>query len=358
LEKKLEMAIAHEWITSRAGSEKVFEQMARTFPAADLYALSHSAGAEIATNGRPIRTTMMDSPYWSDRRNVTVPLMPLAWRLLKTPNYETVLTSHHAFAKEFGRKRSRRHFCYVHTPARYVWSPELDPRGGSRLPRLLAPALKAIDRSSVAAVTSFATNSAEVSTRVAKYWGRSSRVIHPPVDTEFFIPDKQVERQDYILSAGRFVEYKRHDLAILLGEATGRPVVLAGDGPLFDKLQALASAARVRVTIHRAPSDALLRSLYREAAFLSFLAHEDFGIVPVEAQACGTPVLGLKAGGTRETVSDGLTGVLVDNLALASLINAAHLIGQISESDCRQWAEKFSPEAFDTALRIWIAEEA
>ncbi|WP_371821150.1 glycosyltransferase [Blastococcus sp. PRF04-17] len=190
------LAIVHEWVSAAAGSEKVFEAIAQLYAGADLYALSVQPGVPLDLSGRKVLTTWLDHKRFRDRRSLTLPMMPVAWRLLQARSgrsYDTVITSHHAFATQNSIGRTaRRHLAYVHSPARYVWSPALDPRGNVWPVKVLRPALKRVDRAAARRLTAVAANSAEVARRIQESWGVDATVIHPPVDTRFLAPGETI----------------------------------------------------------------------------------------------------------------------------------------------------------------------
>ncbi len=352
-------AIVHEWVSSRAGSEKVFEALAGIWPRADLYALSVDPGVPMELGGRPVRTTFLDRRRLRNNRAVTLPVMPLAWQLVGRHKYDTVITSHHAFAGSNVLTRpDGRHFVYVHTPARYLWTPELDGRGTSRALTPIRAILKQIDRRSVARMHSIAANSKAVAERVERFWGRSADVIYPPADTDFFRPGRNdaitLEIPDnFLLGFGRWIPYKNMDLIIQIAERAGMPAVIAGRGPEKDRLVALAAAATVPIRIIESPSTDEARELYRRADALVFPTFEDFGLVPVEAMACGTPVLALNKGGATETVVDGQTGALVEEQDLELYSNGLSRALGVSPELCRDRATKFSISAFTDNIRDW-----
>lgn len=349
-------AVVHEWIDSRAGSEKVFEAIAGLLPGADLWALTCEPHVPLDLGGRRVRTTVLDRQFLRRRRAALLPLMPLAWRAGRSKEYDLVVSSHHAFAKSVRFGRDAMHLCYVHTPARYLWSPELDGRGEIWAFTPCGMALRRLDRRHADHVDAFAANSSETARRISKCWGRSARVIHPPVDVERFAPPSGTTTSPsaYLLGVGRFIAYKRLDLVIETAERVGLPAVLAGHGPLEGSLRAAAARARVPVTVVTRPTDQELESLYRGATALVFPAHEDFGIVPVEAQACGTPVVGLAAGGTLDTVVPGLTGALVEAQDPDLLASAVEQAVGLSPSACRRQAEKFSAARFAQEMLLWL----
>jgi glycosyltransferase involved in cell wall biosynthesis len=361
------IAVVHEWIAAKTGSEKVFEALAAIFPTADLWALTHDPKVRLDLGGREVRTTFLQKAGpLRRRRAMLLPLMPTAWARVKAGPYDLVVSSHHAFANGFAPARTARHFCYVHTPARYIWMPDVDGRGRVPGAGLVRRALKRRDLANVAAVDSIAAISGAVAARIERFWGRQARVIHPPVDTDFFTPssrsnnerDREVSElpEPYVLVASRFVPYKRLDLAIRAGALAGFPVVVAGSGPEESRLRALAEDLGVHARFEIQPSDERLRRLYRFAVALVFPAVEDFGIVPVEAQACGTPVVALRNGGTLDTVLDGVTGALVDAQDPRALAEGIALATVIEREKCRAWAERFSLSRFTVEVISWIEE--
>lgn len=350
-------AIVHEWVSSRSGSEKVFEAIAQLDPSADLWALTADPTVALEIGDRPVRTTVLDRPVFRDRRHLTLPLMPFAWQMVRpSKKYDLVISSHHAFAKSFRPARACPHYCYVHTPARYVWTPDLDDRGRRRSAQMLRPVLKRVDRLSVDHVDSYAANSTNVARRIEEFWDRTAVVIPPPVDTTFYSPGDVTGLSGFVLSAGRFVEYKRHDLAIRAAAACGLPIVLAGAGPDEARLREVAQSCGARATFVIGPTDIQLRDLYRGAMALLYLGIEDFGIIPVEAMACGTPVVGLAAGGCAETVVHQRTGWLVDDAEVGQLAGAVEAAAAMTTADCRERAAQFSYAAFAERIHAWVPQ--
>lgn len=359
------VAVVHEWISARAGGEKVFEAIAGCFPDADLWALTADPGVRLQLGGRKVRTTFLDrlGPL-RERRGLTLPLMPLAWSSLRvSPAYDLVISSHLACAHGFRPGRDAVHLSYVHSPARYIWLPELDDRG-SRLPiaSLARSALRRWDRRASRHVDSYAANSREVAQRIARFWGRDARVIHPPVETDFYTPDPSPSapnERGYLLGVSRLIPYKRLDAVLLTAELLQLPAVIVGGGPEAPRLRQLAAGLNVPVTFTGAVDDQELRRLYRGARALVFPANEDFGIVPVEAQACGTPVVAVDQGGSRDTVSNGVSGVLVPTADPADLAaGVERAVATIMPEACRSWALRFSPDRFRRELLAWVDDAA
>jgi glycosyltransferase involved in cell wall biosynthesis len=338
----------------------VFEEFAGMWPEADLYALSVDPGVPMEFGGRPVKTTFLDRPALRNNRAVTLPLMPLAWQFVGRHKYDIVITSHHAFASSNALTRpTGRHYVYVHTPARYVWTPELDGRGRSRVLTPVRAVLKQIDRRSVTGIQSIAANSKAVAERIERFWGRSADVIHPPTDTDFFTQGRNdavtVDVPDnFLLGIGRWILYKNMDMVIRIAEKAGMPAVIAGRGPEKDRLVSLAATATVPVKIIESPSNDEVRELYRRADALLFPTLEDFGLVPVEAMACGTPVIALNKGGAAETVIDGQTGALVEEHDLEAYASALSRALDVSPEQCRKRANKFNRSAFIAHVSDWI----
>jgi len=349
------MAILHEWIDAYAGSEQVFEALTQAFPHADLYALSQEPGVTLDTGGRSVQTTFLDRPALRQRRNATLPVMPLAWRGLGVDKYDVVLSSHHAFAHTNRLAGSGTHLCYVHSPARYIWSPDIDARGDKWY---LAPArlaLQRIDRRAAQRVTAYAANSRAVADRIAEFWNRDAVVIPPPVRVGFFGETTDAEpSRDYLLSVGRWITYKNVHLVAEVADRLGMPAKIAGRGPDKDRILAAAENASVPVEVIESPSDEHLRDLYRNAACLVFPTVEDFGMVPVEAQSAGTPVVAIGEGGALETVADGVSGVFAEDVSVPALAEAVLAALPLAGDGPRKNAAQFSPESFHCAVTTWV----
>ncbi len=350
------MAVVHEWIGAYAGSEQVFEAIAGVFPRADLIALSYEPGVRLPLAGRRVQTTFLDRAGLRNRRSLTLPFMPVAWRALGKNKYDVVVSSHHAFAHTNRLADVGTHLSYVHSPARYLWSPEIDSRGAARYLGPVKSALRNVDLAASKRVTAYAANSTAVAERIQKFWARDATVIHPPVRVDFFgAAAAQSPTRDYVLGVGRWIPYKNLHRVIEAADLAGMPVKIAGRGPDRSRIVAAAEAASVPVELIEAPSDDALRELYRNAACLVFPTIEDFGIVPVEAQAAGTPVVAVAAGGVADTVRDGRTGFLVSESTPEALSERIRDVGRIDSLECRNNAARFTRAAFDTRMHDWVA---
>jgi len=359
--RPLRVAVAHEWVDSFAGSEKTFAEIAKTFPEADVFALTVNTAATNLIPDRNITTTMLQKfDPKGLRRAISLPVMPLAWGLLKHEEYDVFISSSHAFARYFNSHNpAAKHLSYVYTPLRYAWYPEIDGRGSGRLSTPARALLRRLDLRSARSVTAFAAISQTVAQRVTVCYSRESRVIYPPVDTAFFTPDPSGHREENLLAVSRFVPYKRLDLAIQLAEFMKMPLTLAGSGPDEARLRRLADKSRYPVAFVISPTDEDLRRHFRSARALVFLANEDFGIVPVEAQACGTPVLGIAAGGVSETVIDRETGVLLpadDPLSGAATAVTWLNRQKFASSGAVENAARFSTGRFQREILDWVGD--
>lgn len=365
--------LVHEWIEKIGGSENVLEALSEVFSDADILCLWNNAPERFA--GRVVRESALARTPLRGRKAATLPLTPALWRQQSNRDYDWALVSSHSFAHHVSFKGQAPEFAklvYVHTPARYVWNPELDARGDNPLVRAFATPLKGLDRRRAGEAVSIAANSSYVARRVQKSWGRESRVIHPPVEVTEIVSRSDWgevidhdERSivdslpsEFVLGASRFIAYKRLDLAIRAGESSGFPVVIAGAGPDEQSLRTLAANASVPVTIVTSPSNALLRTLYQRALVFVFPAVEDFGIMPVEAMAAGTPVVCSSVGGVPETVIDGETGAHVTQWETRELARAVEVASNLSSRVISAHSHQFSHEQFRANIFDWWSEFA
>jgi len=366
-EQYLSGVLVHEWLSRRGGSENVLVELARIFPDAAIAALWDDAPERFA-QGRVTETWLAKTPL-RHHKALALPLMPATWRHLPASDADWVLCSSHLFAHHArfaGAARDAPKFVYTHTPARYIWTPELDLRGDNAIARAISRPLQELDRKRAQEPHSIAVNSAFVGERVARVWGRESTVIYPPVSVGAFAADSGhlLSAADeavlanlpetFILGASRFVPYKRLDVAIEAGVAADVPVVIAGDGPDEPRLRAIADKHPGMVTFINQPSSTLLRELYQRALVLVFPAVEDFGIMPVEAMATGTPVIANTVGGAAESVIHGRTGALLETFDATSLREAVDLASKTEAADCVARAWEFDVSVFDRRILDWV----
>ena len=314
----LRVALVHDWLTGRRGGEKVLEALAEIFPQAPIFTLFHFPGSQSAAlERRDIRTSFLQRmPFLRKRYRSYLPLYPLAVEQFDLQDFELVVSSSHCVAKGIIPGPDALHISYVHAPVRYAWNQYFSYFGPGKtgvFGRLLIPPiihrLRIWDVTSAARIDAFIANSRAVARRIGKYYRRTAEVIHPPVDTDFFVPPEAEPERAAFLIVSALVPYKRIDTAITAFRGGGRRLRIAGDGPDYKKLRRMAGP---NVEFLGPISGPDLRRLYQEAAALLMPGEEDFGIVPVEAQACGTPVVAYGRGGVLETVRPGETGLFYD----------------------------------------------
>jgi glycosyltransferase involved in cell wall biosynthesis len=359
--------LVHEWLARHGGSENVFEVLSSTFPDAERFCLWNDSDGRF--NG--VEETLLARTPLRKNKAIALPFMPAVWRHLPRRDADWVLCSNHLFshhARFGGPARDAPKLVYAHTPARYIWTPELDGRGEGAAARAVSSWLKPLDRRRAAEPVAIAANSAFIAQRVAEAWERDATVIHPPVDVAAYASEPENLSGDelavldnlppvFLLGVSRFVPYKRLDLVLDAGLAADLPVVLAGGGPQEEHLRVLAAERGLPLTIVRHPSQALLNVLYRRAVALVFPAVEDFGIMPVEAMAAGTPVVASAIGGTAETVVDGVTGALVHEWTSSGLRAAVERASAADAAACAARAAEFDIPVFKGRLREWLAAE-
>lgn len=348
------MTLVHERFTEYAGSELVVEQLAREWPDAPILAPVARPGVLPSDIDARVRSTHLSRLLRGSTYAHLLPVLPFAMRRLPIPPSDVVIASHHAFATQVVRATRAPVVAYVHTPARWVWDPTMRVNegggwvGGAGL-AAFSTAFRPADLRAAGQLHTVVANSAAVAERIRAWWQRDATVVHPPVDTDYYHPDPSIRREDFFLLAGRLVPYKRPDLAVRAAERAGVRLVVAGDGRARAEVERLAG---VRTTFLGRVSDETLRNLFRRCRALLMPGVEDFGIVPVEAQACGAPVLALDAGGARDSVLPGVTGELVAvggsgeevgvwASALASFTGAAYDAAAV-----RRHAESFSRARF------------
>jgi glycosyltransferase involved in cell wall biosynthesis len=348
----------HEWFAATGGSENVFLALREVLPGAKGFVLWRDRDAE---RGTEFRESWLGRTPLRRSKALALPVMPLTWRTLTRERFDVVISSSHAFAHTVKMRHDEqtRYLSYVHSPARYLWSPTYDDRGSSRLLTVPRSILRRMDVALSRHVHSYAANSVEVRSRIQRFWRRDARVINPPVEVEYFAGAPAAQRQQdrrYLLGVGRWIPYKRFDLMIEIADAARMPLVIAGAGPGETALRNAAGRARVPVTFEVRPSRERLRELYWGAAALLYPAYEDFGIVPVEAMACGTPVVGIRGGGLLETVVDGETGFLVDSADPHRYADRLRNLDELSRDRIVARASAFSPDVFVANVTAWIAD--
>jgi glycosyltransferase involved in cell wall biosynthesis len=355
------VVIVHERFTELGGSERCVEQFHSLWPDAPIHAavLDRSA-LPAGLRGADIHPTGLQRLYRGGRRySYLLPLLPAAMAHIDVGDAELVVVSHHSFAHRVRVPPGVPVVSYAHTASWWIWDDDLvaDEVGGAvarRVLRTFAHSQRRPDRAAANRLTGIVACSRHVAGRIEQCWGRQALVVHPPIEIGFHTQDRGVEREDFFLLAGRLVPYKRPELAVAAAVAAGVRLVVAGDGRARSAVEAVAGPG---IELLGEVDQATIRDLYRRCRALVFPAEEHFGIVPVEAQACGAPVIALRAGGVLESVIDGETGVLYTGEGPGPLAEALRSFDPDAfDSDrIRAHAERFGPERFRARFRDAVA---
>jgi glycosyltransferase involved in cell wall biosynthesis len=349
------VAIVHDWLPLYGGAERVLEQMLNIFPQAEVFSLIDAIPAEqrgFLQNRRVHTSFVQKLPGGKTRYRSFFPLMPLAVEQFDLSPYHLVISSSHSFAKGVLTGPDQRHLCYCHSPIRYAWDMQhqyLEQTGLTKgwkswLVRVLLHYVRLWDHRTGAGVDAFAANSAYIARRIMKTYRREAEVIYPPVAVQEFEPIEK--KENFYLTASRMVPYKRIDLiAEAFSRMPEKQLIIIGDGPEMERVRAKAGA---NVNLLGFQDNRVLRSHLQRAKAFVFAAEEDFGILPVEAQACGTPVIAFGRGGVAETVKPAETGMLFHEQSTESLVNAVQEFEKMSfiSAEVRRQAERFSEEVF------------
>ena len=345
----MKVALVHDWLTGMRGGEKVLEVLCGLFPGADLFTLFHRPGTvSPAIERHPIHSSFVQRlPFATRFYRRYLPIFPLAIERFRFDGYDLIVSSSHCVAKSIVPPRGARHICYCHSPMRYAWDQFDAYFGPARVGRVASrwvykPMLDRLarwDRATAVRVDRFVANSQHVAGRICRYYNRAAAVVYPPVDTVFYRPGAPPEPHVLIVSA--LVPYKRIDLAIDACARAGSPLRIAGDGP---ERAALERRAGRTVEFLGPLSGERLRDEYCRARAVLLPGEEDFGIVPVEAQACGTPVIAFARGGALETVKEGETGIFFHEPTAESLADALQRARAIAfdREALHRHAEQFS----------------
>ena len=381
----MKVALIHDWLTGMRGGERALLAFCELFPDADLYTLVQVPGAtDPIIERRRVRTSLIQSlPFPGQLYRHYLPLFPIAIEQFDLDGYDLVLSTSHCVAKSVVVPGRTRHVCYCLTPMRYAWD-QFDAyfgpaRVGAITTAVMRPIMAAMarwDRATEGRVHRYLAISQYVARRIALYYNRQSTIVFPPVDTTFYTPApgegdtiaapseqgqparvegpalserQQLARVEGFLVVSALVPYKRVELAIDAARLARVPLTIVGDGPERPRLEALADH---HITFLGWRSNEEIRTLYRSAIATILPGEEDFGIVPVESQACGRPVVALGRGGVLDTVIDGETGVLVQDDTAASLAEGLQHAATRSWDGrrIRQHAERFSRDRFSREI--------
>lgn len=342
----MNIAIVHDWLTGFAGAEKVVLEMLKVYPNAKIYTSIFDKEKVKEFSKFDVRTTYLQNiPFSKKFRSFLIPLMPMAFEQLDLSEFDLVISSTTSAAKGIITKPKTCHICYCNTPTRYLWMPEADSRASTNsLRRFANKQLKAWDEVACQRPDYYLANSNTVKKRIKKFYHRDSEVLYPPVDIDFY---KNVEKKssDFFLFVSRLVPYKKADLAVEAFNELGFELRIIGGG---QEEAILKKIAKKNIKFLGRATDSILKKNYSEAKAVIFPAEEDFGIVPVEAMACGTPVIAYGVGGVSETVVAGKTGEFFIPQTKEALIEVVKNFNskKYKVEDLRNHSKKFSAENF------------
>jgi glycosyltransferase involved in cell wall biosynthesis len=358
------VVLVHDWLTGMRGGEKVLEILCEAYPSADLLTLLHIPGSvsPAIERMRPRTSFLQTLPGIRRFYRYYLPLFPIAIEQFDLDPYDLVISTSHCAAKAVIRSARARHLCYCFTPMRYAWD-QFDAyfgedrvgRIGNRVLRPILGSLARWDAATAGRVDRYVAISQYIAGRIKRYYNRDALVIYPPVDTAFYTPDGAGNGQ-FLLIVSALVPYKRIDVAIEASQLSGMPLRIVGTGPEREALEILAHKRGAPVEFLGTVSDHELRDLYRSAAATLLPGEEDFGIAPVEAQACGCPVVALGRGGALETVIDGVTGILVSESTPQAFAEgiAGVRTGAFDSNAIREHAMKFDRTVFIRSMQSAI----
>ncbi|HBB2872259.1 TPA: glycosyltransferase family 4 protein, partial [Escherichia coli] len=369
---ELKVGIVADWFITYAGSEKVVSEFIKVFPNADLYSVVDflSADNRRKFNDKKIETTFIQKlPRAKKKYQAYLPLMPFAIEQLDVSKENIVLSSSHAVSKGILTGPDQLHISYVHSPIRYAWDLQhqylresgLDHGLKGILAKWILHKMRMWDYRTANGVDHFIANSHFIARRIKKVYGRDADVIYPPVDVDSFTLNNQ--KEDFYLTASRMVPYKRIDLIVeAFSHLPNKKLVVIGDGPEMNKIKKKATS-NIEILGYQ-PNEVMVDYMRKAKAFV-FAAEEDFGITPVEAQACGTPVIAFGKGGALETVkgldSESPTGIFFGVQDVKSIINSINEFekygDKITAENCRENSELFSESRFRKEFEAYVMDK-
>lgn len=362
----MKVAIIQEWLVTVGGSDKVVKAIADVFPDADIYTLvaKKEVCDELGINWDKVHTSFIQKmPFGTKKHRAYLPLFPFAIEQFDLRGYDVIISSSHCVAKGVLTKADQLHICYCHSPIRYVWDmyneyleeSNLTKGLKSWLVRYLLHRIRKWDMLSSFRVDHYISNSDYVGQRIKETYRRESTTIHPNIDISNF--EYYGQKEDFYLASSRLVAYKKIDIIIeAFNRMPEKKLVVIGGGPNLKKYQEM---AKENVTVMGYQPFNVLKEKMQKAKAFVFAADEDFGMIPIEAEACGTPVIAYGHGGSLETVSDGETGLFFHEQTPESIIEAVKHFESLGETPfsyekCRKWAESFSEERFKKEIKEFV----
>ncbi|MFC1667994.1 glycosyltransferase [Chlamydiota bacterium] len=360
--KENNVALVHDWLNGMRGGERCLEVICEWFPKAPIYTLLYDKDklSGLINTKEVISSKIQKYPFWRKSYRYYLPFFPGAIEGFDFSRYDLVVSTSHCVAKSAITSLDTCHICYCFTPMRYVWGFYREYFENNKFHLLKSLFLKRYicklrewDRLTASRVDYFAAISKNVAERIKLFYKREAEVIYPPCDTTFFSYDQKVEKQDFYLIVSALVPYKRIDLAIQAFNKSGKKLKIIGGGTELEKLRKLANGT---IEFLGWLPDETVRSYYRKARAIVFPGKEDLGLVPIEAQACGTPVIAYGQGGVLETVEEHVAGVFFNGQDSSSLNEAVVRFEQLNfnPEKLRENAEKFSKENFEKHLKHFI----
>ncbi len=364
----LKIAVVHEWLVDHSGSEKVLEQILQVFPEADLFSVVEFLPEDLKyfIQHKSVHTTFIQKlPFAKKKYRNYLPLMPLAIEQLDVSAYDVVISNSHAVAKGVITSSNQLHICYCHSPIRYAWDlyhqylTESGLHKGFKgvIAKMFLHYIRLWDLGTINRIDYFLANSGYIAQRIKNIYNRNATVVYPPVNITDF--ELFPQKEDFFLTASRFVPYKKVDLIVeSFSKMPDKKLIVIGDGPDLEKVRA--NAGDNVELLGFQPLDVLKHYMQRAKAFI-FAADEDFGIMPVEAQACGTPVIAYGKGGVLETVIEGKTGLFFEEQSSQKIIQAVRhfeeLAGGFEPAVIRKHAESFSASRFRSDFEGFVKEK-
>ncbi|BDQ03287.1 glycosyltransferase [Ignavibacterium sp.] len=365
----MKIALVHEWLVFYAGGERVFESFTNIWKDADVFALVDFLNDEhrkIILKGKHANTTFIQKlPFAEKKFRSYLPLFPLAIERLNFSNYDVIISSSHAVTKGVRKKQNQLHISYCHSPMRYIWDEAETYFEAAKLNRgikkIIATKilnyLRKWDLKTAKRPDYLLANSNYIAEKLKRIYNRESTVIYPPVDVDKFTCVEQ--KDDYYFVASRLVPYKRIDLIIeAFAQMPDKRLIIAGTGPELEKLK---NKFLINVEFLGYQDEQALKDLMQKAKAFVFAAEEDFGIVVVEAMACGTPVIALNKGGTAETVIDGKTGILFNEQTVEDIKDAIKRFEKIEDTfnhkEIAEHTRKFSRQIFEQNMKNYVDEK-
>lgn len=368
----MKIALVHEWLTNYAGSERVVEQMLLVYPQADVFATIDFVpdNERYFLQGKPVKTTFIQNiPFSRTKYRQLLPLAPLAVEQHNLSGYDLIISSSHAVAKGVLTGPDQLHLCMCYSPIRYAWDLQhqylaetgLDKGLKGCVVKWLLHKIRLWDFRTANGVDAFMAISRFIARRIWKVYRRESEVIYPPVDVHGF--DFCEIKEDFYMTASRMVPYKRIDIIVdAFSKLPEKQLIVIGDGPDFEKIK---QKAAQNVTMLGYQQFEIMKGYMQRAKAFIFAAEEDFGIVPLEAQACGTPVIAFGKGGALETIM-GLdnsqpTGLFFSEQTADAVVDAImhfeSVQNQITPQACRDNALRFSPERFRAEFKCFVEHQ-